>query len=129
MTTPPTGPNRRGKPRVRITSLVGYSHRRDDMIFATLGTAQALDVSESGLRLRVHEPLPVGGEMRFELILAGAIHGVLGRIVWGEELEPDRVYEFGIRFVEIDDPTREAFRKAIEVKLELGEANQAPGSE
>jgi hypothetical protein len=118
VTSPAGGRNRRRAARVRVTSLVGYSRKRDDHIFQALGTAQALDLSESGLRLRVHEPLPVGGELRFEIALASDLHAATGRIVWGEELVPDRVYEFGVRFVEVDPEVRAALKSFVNVRQE-----------
>ena len=108
-----SGANRRRAPRVKVTSLVGYSQKRDDAIYQALGTAQALDLSESGLRLRVHEPLPVGAELRFEVALGAKLHAATGRIVWGEELKPDEAYEFGVKFVEIDDKVREELRAFV----------------
>jgi hypothetical protein len=105
--------NRRKAPRVRVTSLVGYSQKRDDHIYQTLGTAQALDLSESGLRLRVHEALPVGAELQFEIALGKDLHSVTGRIVWGEELDPDKAYEFGIKFVSIEDDVRAQLRSYV----------------
>ena len=109
----PSGQNRRRTPRVKVTSLVGYSQRRDDDIYQALGTAQALDISESGLRLRVHEPLPVGGELKFEVAIGANLHAVVGRIVWGEELVPNRAYEFGVRFVEVEDKVRSMLRAFV----------------
>ena len=41
------------------------------------------------------------------------LHTARGRIVWGEELQPDQAYEFGVKFVGIDDKVRDDLRAFV----------------
>jgi len=108
--------NRRRHPRVRVANLVGYAENGAGRFFTLLGSAVSVDLSESGVRLRTVEPLPIGSNLTFDLKLAGAVHRVQGRVIWGEELDPDRAYEFGVRFAEIDDATLKQLRLYVSAK-------------
>lgn len=109
-------PNRRRAPRVRVANLVGYSDKRSDWLYNLLGSAVTVDISESGVRVRVHEALPIGAVLQLELKLAGELHPIEGRVVWGEELDPDRAYEFGVRFVGLDPKLQDALRVYLSVQ-------------
>jgi hypothetical protein len=108
--------NRRRLPRVKVANLLVYSKRHVDLSFQHLGTAETLDLSESGLRLRVHESLPIGAELDLELKIAGEVQRLQGRILWGEEIEPDKTYEFGVRFVDVKPAVRDELRLYVSLK-------------
>jgi hypothetical protein len=96
------GRNRRSTERFKANNLVTYSAVRADRLYKLLGLAVTLDLSETGLRVRTQEALPLGEELRFHLKLGQQIYDVVGRIVWGSEVEQDKVYEFGVRFKSMD---------------------------
>jgi hypothetical protein len=118
---PGDGKNRRRAPRVRIANLIGYSDRRSDKIFNVLGSATTIDLSETGVRLRTHEPLPIGVVLTFEVQLGGDLVNLNGRVVWGEELEPDTSYEFGVSFVDVPEKAKESLRLYVSVKAAKSE--------
>lgn len=116
MTRAPRDKNRRRSPRVRVANLVGYSDKKSGRFYTLLGSAVTVDLSESGVRVRTIEPLPIGTILTFDLKVAGDVHRVDGRIVWGEELVPDTDYEFGVQFGELDAEVRDKLRIYVSVK-------------
>ena len=112
----PRDRNRRRAPRVRVANLVGYSDRKSGRFYTLLGSAVTIDLSESGVRVRTVEPLPIGTILTFDLKVAGDVHRVDGRVVWGEELKPDEDYEFGVQFGELEPEVRDKIRLFVSVK-------------
>jgi hypothetical protein len=94
--------DRRRALRVPANNLISYSAQRADRLYKMLGMAVTLDLSESGIRVRTLEPLPLGEELTFTLKLENAVHPVKGRIVWGAEVEEGKSYEFGVRFKDLE---------------------------
>jgi Tfp pilus assembly protein PilZ len=82
--------------------LITYSAVRSDLLYKFLGLAVTLDVSDSGLRVRTNEPLPIGEELSFTLKVGDNVYRVLGRVIWGSEVEANKAYEFGVRFSSVD---------------------------
>lgn len=97
-----SGRERRKAGRVPANNLVGYSAVRTDRLYKLLGMAVTLDISDSGIRVRTLEPLPLAEELTFSLKLEDACHHVTGRVVWGSEIEEGRQFEFGVRFKNLD---------------------------
>jgi len=97
-----TGKERRRAQRVPANNLISYSAVRTDRLYKLLGIAVTLDISDSGIRVRTVEPLPLAEEIFFTLKLEDAVHNVRGRVVWGTEVEEDRQYEFGVKFRDLD---------------------------
>ncbi|HZU97627.1 MAG TPA: PilZ domain-containing protein [Planctomycetota bacterium] len=117
MSRKPRETNRRRHARVRVTNLVGYAENNSGRGFFTLlGSAVTVDLSESGIRIRTIEPLPIGSNLTFDLKLGGEVHRVQGRVIWGEELEQDRAYEFGVRFFEVDEAALKKLRIYVSAK-------------
>ena len=115
--TRPSKDERRRAPRVRVANLIGYSDSRPEkQLFNFLGAAVTVDLSESGLRLRANEALPIGHVLRLDLKLGSDVHSLRGRIVWGEELEEDTAYDFGVRFIELTEKQQEVLRVFVSVK-------------
>lgn len=108
--------NRRTAPRVKVANLVGYSDRRSGRFYTLLGSAVTVDLSETGLRVRTTEPLPIGSVLTFDLKVASEVHRLEGRVIWGEELVADTDYEFGVHFAELDPALREKLRLYVSVK-------------
>ncbi len=96
------GSERRRAQRVPTNHLISYSALRSDNLYRLLGMAVTIDLSESGLRVRTIEPLPIADELTFSVKVENATYKARGRIVWGAELEEDRQYEFGVKFKDID---------------------------
>ena len=101
---------------MRVANLVGYSDRKSGRFYTLLGSAVTVDLSDSGLRVRTVEPLPLGGVLTFDLKVAGEVHRIDGRVVWGEELEPDTDYEFGVQFGDLEAEVRNKLRLFVSVK-------------
>jgi hypothetical protein len=101
---------------VRVANLIGYHDRRGEGLYNLLGSAVTVDLSESGVRVRTTETLPVGGILTFEIKLGGEVFSLAGRIVWGEELDPDKAYEFGARFVDVPESLKEKLRVYVSLK-------------
>ncbi len=116
MKDPRGDPNRRRAPRVRVSNLVGYADRRSGRFYSLLGSAVTLDLSESGVRLRTVEPLPVGSTLTLDLKVASEVHRVEGRVVWGKETVRDEEYEFGIEFGDLEPGLKESLRLYVSVK-------------
>ena len=112
----PAGENRRRTPRVRAANLVNYSTRDATGVYAVLGSATTVDISETGLRLRTKESLLLGAILDLELKLGGEVFKLEGRIVWGEEVEPDARYDFGVRFTSVPQRALETLRVFVSVK-------------
>jgi hypothetical protein len=112
----PRDRNRRRAPRVRVANLVGYSDRRSDSFYTLLGSATTVDMSETGVRLRTSEPLPIGSTLTFDLKIGSEIHRVDGRVIWGEELVPDTTYEFGVNFAWLTAHVREQLKLYVSIK-------------
>jgi hypothetical protein len=112
----PRDRNRRRAPRVRVANLIGYADRHSGRFYTLLGAAVTVDLSESGVRVRTVEPLPIASILTFDLKVAGDVHRVEGRVVWGEELVVDKEYEFGVQFGELDREVREKLKVYVSVK-------------
>jgi len=87
---------------VPANNLVSYSALRSDRLYRLLGMAVTLDISDTGVRVRTIEALPLAEELDFTLKLGANVHTVRGRIVWGAEVEEGKQFEFGIRFKDLD---------------------------
>jgi len=87
---------------VPANNLISYSAVRTDRLYKLLGMAVTLDISDSGIRVRTIEPLPIAEELSFKVKLADHLHTVRGRVVWGCEVEEDKQFEFGVKFKDLD---------------------------
>jgi hypothetical protein len=87
---------------VPTNNLISYSALRSDNLYRLLGMAVTIDLSESGLRVRTVEPLPIADELVFSVKVENTTYKARGRIVWGAEIEENRQYEFGVKFKDID---------------------------
>lgn len=83
-------------------NLISYSAVRTDRLYKLLGMAVTLDISDSGIRVKTLEPLPIAEELTFTVKLMDNVHTVRGRVVWGAEVEEDKQFEFGIKFKDLD---------------------------
>ena len=109
--------NRRRAPRARAANLVSYADRQSGAVYSLLGAAVTVDLSETGLRLKTVEPLPIGSTLTFDLKIASEVHRLQGRVVWGEELERDRDYEFGVSLEGVPEEARKLLRLFVSVRL------------
>lgn len=83
-------------------NLISYSAVRADRLYKLLGMAVTLDISDSGIRVRTTEPLPLAEELTFSVKLSDKLYPVRGRVVWGCEVEEDKQFEFGVKFKDLD---------------------------
>jgi hypothetical protein len=113
---PRRDPNRRRAARVRVSNLVGYADRRSGRFYSLLGSAVTIDLSDSGVRLRTVEPLPIGSTITLDLKVASDVHRLDGRVIWGKETVRDEEYEFGIEFEELEPKLKESLRLYVSVK-------------
>src|SRR5579871_4568075 len=93
--------DRRDAPRVSLGTLAVYSLPRADGHYNLLGSGQAKDLSISGAGLRTREALPAGAEIDLRFQLSGNVRAARARVVWARELEPERSYEAGVRFLSV----------------------------
>jgi hypothetical protein len=87
---------------VPTNNLISYAAVRADKLYKLLGMAVTLDISDSGIRVKTIEPLPLAEELSFTVKLGDNVHTVRGRVVWGAEVEEDKQFEFGVKFKDLD---------------------------
>jgi hypothetical protein len=116
MSRSPRDRNRRRASRAKVQNLVGYSDKRSGHFYTLLGSAVTVDLSETGVRVRTVEPLPIAGILMFDLKIGGEVHRVEGRVVWGEELIVDKEYEFGVHFADLEPAVRDKLRVYVSVR-------------
>ena len=85
------------------------------------------DVSKGGIFVKTPTPFPPGTLLKFEIRLAGdksVISGV-GRVVWKREptqAGPEKPAGMGVKFIKIDDASRQVIDRLIAEKADAGAA-------
>jgi hypothetical protein len=119
----PSGADRRGEVRIDSANLVNYRElagrpgaASEDALCAVLGTARTLDLSATGCRVLLREPLPVGARLTFDLQLGEHVvtsAGVVMRCTpHGAE------HEAGIAFEGLDDLAKDGIRLYLSLEGE-----------
>jgi hypothetical protein len=109
--------DRRSAVRIDSANLVNYREVRqetavtEELLCAVLGTARTLDLSATGCRVLVREPLPVGARLTFDLQLGGHVVTSAGVVVRCTPHEGE--HEAGIAFVDQDDLARDGIRQYL----------------
>ncbi len=92
---------KRQYPRFDFSEPVGYHDARE---FPEMGSLAA-DISQSGVRLRVGEFLPLRKVLDLKLHLNNPtrVMSVRGQVMWVREVPHSEVFDVGIRFLEIQN--------------------------
>jgi uncharacterized protein (TIGR02266 family) len=116
----------RKDPRAKIVSLnVRYKSATVDEFIDN----HASDVSKGGIFIKTSTPFPQGTLLKFEIRLAGdqsVIAGV-GRVVWKREpggagTGPDRAAGMGVKFIKLDDASRQVIDRLAASRPDSGSA-------
>jgi c-di-GMP-binding flagellar brake protein YcgR len=73
---------------------------------------RTLDVSEAGIRLETHLPVPVGSEMLLSIGLEDEVVDIRGRVVHSRQNEEGR-HELGVQFTKVDPEVSDTLHKFI----------------
>jgi len=112
-----SGEERRGSPRVAARCLVGYARRLDVKRFALLGVGTTIDVSETGIRLIVHEAVLDRSRLELQLVLGGRPARIEeARVVRVKALQ-NGLYEIGARFDQASRKARATIAEYVEDHL------------
>jgi hypothetical protein len=100
----------------------------------SLGSSEVLisNMGPGGLCFYLHVKIPVGNELmlRFEMELLGKPFILFGKVMWFNEVEEEKVFEYGIEFV-MDDLERDSLVSELNklaIQLRKGNATGLPRS-
>lgn len=92
--------------------------------FSGFVTEYSSNVCERGMFVRCKDPKPAGTALSFEFKLSddSKLIAGLGEVAWArkEDLSEERPAGMGIRFVELDQPSRDLIAKMVENHLKSG---------
>src|SRR6185436_16866004 len=114
----------RKDPRAKIVSLnVRYKSATVDEFIEN----HSHDVSKGGIFIKTSTPFPQGTLLKFEIRLAGdqAVIAGVGRVVWKREAAQsgaDRPAGMGVKFIKIDESSRQVIDKLVGAKSDAGTA-------
>ena len=108
--------------RVKIVSLnVRYKSATVDEFIEN----HSYDVSKGGIFIKTPNPFPPGTLLKFEIRLSGdqAVIAGVGRVVWKRDnaaSATERPPGMGVKFIKIDDSSKQVIDKLIAVKADAG---------
>ena len=108
--------------RVKIVSLnVRYKSATVDEFIEN----HSYDVSKGGIFIKTPNPFPPGTLLKFEIRLSGdqAVIAGVGRVVWkrdNAQSVTERPPGMGVKFIKIDDASKQVIDKLIAVKADAG---------
>lgn len=81
------------------------------------------DVSVGGVKMSIHEPVPVGSTMELRIAIPGVKEAFrhVGHVAWIEQNDGPDSYSVGIEFLDADMATQDTWRDIIEKKASWGE--------
>jgi hypothetical protein len=103
------GRERRRSVRLESVNLVSYCSLRGAKVYSALGIAETLDISPTGMKIAVREPLVLGMILEFDLKLGDTLQALKGQLVRGA-MRDDGRFEFGVHFLDSTPLVREAIR-------------------
>lgn len=103
----------RHDPRIKNLNLVQVSRFDEEGFHADLATGRTLDISQGGIRLELHHPLPLRTVVALTLALGDKLIEIEGKVVYLEEIDDERC-AMGIQFREMT----EAARRALDAYLD-----------
>lgn len=107
-----TADERRSSPRIEKINLVQVSRFDEEGFRADLAAGRTLNLSQGGVRIELHHPLPLRSEVRIDLALGDRIVGVDGKVVYLQAVGDDRC-EMGIEFQDLDAETAEEIERVL----------------
>ena len=115
---------RRTSPRIEKVHLVQVNRFDEEGFRADLTTGRTLNISNGGVRLELHHPVPLRTVVSLNLVLGERIVDVSGTVVYLEDLDGDRC-GMGIEFDDMDPETA----ALIEEFVERFEQQAEPGAD
>ena len=99
MTSEQTGQDRRRHPRIEELFLLTYVNKDGDEQKTPVLMGRTLDISKSGARVEIDDPVKTGSRMEMEIAIKGESSLVHGKVVRVSEGEGGK-HEVGIEFDE-----------------------------
>ncbi len=97
----------RHDPRIKNLNLVQVSRFNEEGFHADLATGRTLDISQGGIRLELHHPLPLRTLVALTLALGDELLEIQGKVVYLEEIDDERC-AMGIQFRDMDEKAKQA---------------------
>ncbi len=104
---------RRTSPRIEKVHLVQVNRFDEEGFRADLTTGRTLNISSGGVRLELHNPVPLRSVVSLNLVLGERIIDVSGTVVYLEDLDGERC-GMGIEFHEMDSETEALIEEFVE---------------
>ncbi len=115
--------DRRTDPRIEKVHLVQVNRFDEEGFRADLTTGRTLNISRGGVRLELHQPVPLRSVVGLNVVLGERIVDVTGTVVYLEDLDGERC-GMGIEFDELDPESEaliEEFVERFEAMREVAE--------
>ncbi len=93
---------KRNYPRVNKLCLISYIPKEGGRQTSPVSMGRTLDISQSGVRIEVFQPINVESEMELEIAIEDAQFFIEGKVIRSLESGED-VYILGIQFDEVFD--------------------------
>ncbi len=104
---------RRIDPRIEKVHLVQVNRFDEEGFRADLTTGRTLNISRGGVRLELHQPVPLRSIVSLSLVLGERIVDVKGVVVYLEDLDGERC-GLGIEFRELDPGAEALLEEFVE---------------
>ncbi len=104
---------RRSTSRVEKVHLVQVNRFDEEGARADLTTGRTLNISRGGVRLELHQPVPLRSVVSLDLILGERILDVEGTVVYLEDLDGERC-GVGIKFRDLHPETEALIEEFVE---------------
>ncbi len=113
---------RRTDPRIEKVHLVQVNRFDEEGFRAGLTTGRTLNSSTGGVRLELHQPVPLRSVVSLNLVLGEQIVDVSGTVVYLEDMDGERC-GMGIEFGDLDPETEALLEEFVERFEKMGEAD------
>lgn len=110
------GPERRIYPRAKLDVVVRYKLSGLKGVMHVFKEGRIKDISEGGLLLvEAQEELAVDSVVELKFRLPNVDHYILlrGNIVWNKEVEPAKLYDYGVSILHIESNDRKSIAKYV----------------
>ena len=93
----PQQSERREHPRIKRLRLISYVSRSKRQRLSVVRMGRTLDISPSGARVEIHQPMFVGTEIELNIAVGNATYTIQGKVMRVTEVG-NRTFLVGIRF-------------------------------
>lgn len=104
---------RRSEPRIEKVHLVQVNRFDAEGFRADLTTGRTLNISRGGVRLELHQPVPLRSVVSLNLVLGERIVDVAGTVVYLEDMDGERCC-MGIEFNDLDPESEALIEEFVE---------------